>query len=895
MNKRPTRLFRSFICLIFISFLLVISCNKDRDTFLDAVLNEEEVPVIEEDSSTLEENEDQSEDQIQDESDVEETDDVSEEEIELESRTTTFPAINDAYLQNGIGFDQELVRLQENFRRSYLMFDLSPIDSIGGSITSARLEFIINADDGNGIIKAFKGASSDWTEDKLSEKSAPQTITELGKIEQVYHVGVEIDIELKVTELFPEIFTLILEHEDGNDLAFASKENKTNKGPKLIVTYDAPTSSEVIIVDDNQELVGPDDDTTEDSPTEDDSTEDSPTEDDTTEDNPTEDDTTEDSPTEDDTTEDNPTEDDTTGDTPTGDDTTGDNPAEDDTTEDNPTEDDTTEDKPTEEDTPEEEINSAPKAVAEATPSSGIVPLEVNFSASKSTDDKGVASYEWDFKNGNTASSANPTHTFSEPGSYVVTLKVTDAEGLNSTDTVTITVNEKENETPVARANANVTSGTAPLQVNFNGSDSTDDEAVTKYTWNFKDGSSSSSANPSHTFNTPGTYVVELTVEDEKGLTDTDSVTITVSDPPNQAPVAVVSANITSGTAPLQVNFTGSNSTDNEAIERYEWNFKDGSISDLANPSHTFNTPGVYNVDLVVYDAQGLSDLAAVTITVEEEIVVSNSCSTISTPRSTEGFKQWCWTDLAGEVANTNALESFAGGNLYRSAHYQDSGTYVQGGRLHFNLIANASSLDYRQEIRTDAYTVLPSNTEEWIGYNIKFDSNYVPDNNPWVMTQFKIESSRGNTQPMLSLQPLPVNHGGLGNASGELCVVNSAVSQPNLDTAATGVVPVAGGSYDIVMHIVWGDASSGRFRLWVNGALVYDKQQRVLFGSEQEVGYWKVGVYQANWRNSTAVNNSRANGTTELHTSIGNLRQVMRKPTHGDYGKNAYNTVAPR
>lgn len=765
MNKRPTRLFTYFLCLIVTSFLLTISCSKDTDTLLDAVLNEEEVPIIEQDSLDKDEIEEQPDENG--EQNGEDSDEQINDETDFESRTTIFPTINDAYLQSGKGYNQELVRLQENFRRSYLMFDLSPIDSIGGNIISASLEFIVNTDDGNGIVRVFKGTSSDWSENNLSEQSAPETIAELGNIEQVFNVGIEVEIGLETSELSAELATLILEHEDGNDLAFASKENKTMKGPKLVVTYNAPVASETIVVEDNQVLEDPEEDSTEEDTTEEDTTEDDSTEDDDNEDNTSEDDTTnEDAP-----------EDDSTGD-------------------------DTTED-----DSTEEETNSSPTALAEATPVTGVVPLEVSFSSNTSSDDKGIVSYEWNFKNGSTATSPNPSHTFTEPGSYAVTLQVTDAEGLTSTDTVAIVVSAQE----------------------------------------------------------------------------------------NNAPMAIASADVTVGEAPLHINFMGSNSTDDQAINRYEWNFKDGSTSNEANPSHTFNTPGVYNVDLFVYDAQGLSDFAEITITVEERMVVDNSCSTISTARSTEGFKRWCWADLAGDVASANALDSFTGGNLYRSAHYQDSGTYVQDGRLHFNLIANASSLDYRQEIRTDAYTVLPSNTEEWIGYNVKFDDDYVPDINPWVMTQFKIESSSGNGQPMISLQPLPANHGGLGNALGEIAVVNAAVNQPSLDNVATGIVPVAGGSYDIVMHIVWGDASNGRFRLWINGSLVYDKQQRVLYASEEEVGYWKVGIYQANWRNTTQVNNSIANGTSELHISIGNIRQIMRKPTHVDYAKNGYNTVAPQ
>lgn len=470
MNIRPTRLFRLLVCLIFTCFLLVISCNKDTDLLLNAVLDKETTPVIDEESNVVDEDEDQSEQE-----NVEEIADQSEDEVVLESRVTTFPVINDAYIQNGVGFNSEIVRLQENFRRSYLMFDLSPIDSIQGTITAATLEFIVNTDDGNGTIKVFKGTTSNWSENDLSAKSAPEMVTELGSIEEVYNVGTKVEIELKFSEISSEVATLILEHEDGNDLAFASKENKTIKGPKLVVTYTAPISSEAIVVDDNQVLEESEDETTEDE-------------------------------------------------------TSNEETTEDETTEDDATEEDTAEEDTTEEDTTDNAPNSAPNALVEATPVTGVVPLEVSFSASKSSDDKEIVSYEWDFQNGSTSSSVNPVHTFSDSGSYEVLLKVTDAEGLNSTDTVTITVNEPTNEAPVAIASADITAGSAPLLVNFAGSNSTDDQLITRYHWNFKDGSTSDIANPTHTFNTPGTYNVDLIVYDAQGLSNTAVVTITVEE-----------------------------------------------------------------------------------------------------------------------------------------------------------------------------------------------------------------------------------------------------------------------------------------------------------------------------------------------------------------------------
>jgi PKD repeat protein len=86
---------------------------------------------------------------------------------------------------------------------------------------------------------------------------------------------------------------------------------------------------------------------------------------------------------------------------------------------------------------------------------------------------------------------------------------------------------------PVAVASSNVTSGTAPLAVQFTGSASHDaDGSIVQHAWAFGDGSTSSLADPSHTYAASGVYTATLTVMDNAGLTDSSSITITVSEPP---------------------------------------------------------------------------------------------------------------------------------------------------------------------------------------------------------------------------------------------------------------------------------------------------------------------------------------------------------------------------
>jgi glucose/arabinose dehydrogenase len=101
-----------------------------------------------------------------------------------------------------------------------------------------------------------------------------------------------------------------------------------------------------------------------------------------------------------------------------------------------------------------------------------------------------------------------------------------------------IEYNPAGNKAPTARADANRTSGTAPLAVNFSSAGSSDPEgSALTYAWNFGDGSTSTAANPSHTYTANGRYTVTLTVTDTGGRSGSANVAITVG---NTAPTVTL-------------------------------------------------------------------------------------------------------------------------------------------------------------------------------------------------------------------------------------------------------------------------------------------------------------------------------------------------------------------
>ncbi len=178
--------------------------------------------------------------------------------------------------------------------------------------------------------------------------------------------------------------------------------------------------------------------------------------------------------------------------------------------------------------------NRAPNAAATATPLSGTAPLVVAFDAGNSSDPDGdELTYLWNFGDGTISALIATTHTFTEAGSYNVSLTVSDG-ALSDVTNVVITVSDGSsgNNPPVAQASATPLSGQAPLDVSFSSSGSTDpDGDALTYSWGFGDGDTSTEANPSHAYSSSGSYEVVLVVSDGALTSDPVTLTINVTDP----------------------------------------------------------------------------------------------------------------------------------------------------------------------------------------------------------------------------------------------------------------------------------------------------------------------------------------------------------------------------
>lgn len=240
-----------------------------------------------------------------------------------------------------------------------------------------------------------------------------------------------------------------------------------------------------------------------------------------------------------------------------------------------------------------------PAVVAEATPTTGVAPQWVRFSAHVAGGNAPLA-FRWDFDGDGKGDSvmASPVHTFGQ-GTHEVEVTVTDADGDTASDTVELTV--QADTVPVATASATPGQGRAPLSVAFECT-ATGVNLPYAYRWDFGDGAISESPTPTYTYLQAGAYTAACTVVDADGDVATDEVDVVVA--ADREPSVVINANPLVGIVPFDVAFQAA-VAGGDAPFTYLWAFGDGGTSVQQNPTRRYAVAGTYTVVVTVTDADG--------------------------------------------------------------------------------------------------------------------------------------------------------------------------------------------------------------------------------------------------------------------------------------------------
>jgi PKD repeat protein len=242
-----------------------------------------------------------------------------------------------------------------------------------------------------------------------------------------------------------------------------------------------------------------------------------------------------------------------------------------------------------------------PTAGFTGAPRSGVTPLSVQFTDQSAAGTYPITSWSWSFGDGGTSTSQSPSHTYAAAGTYDVTLTVTTTAGTDS-DTKEGYVVASNPVLPTAGFSGTPRSGSVPLSVQFTDQSAAGTYPITSWSWSFGDGGSSTVQNPTHVYNSAGSYVVSLTVTTTAGSDGEVKNDYVVATKP---PIAAFEGSPRTGDSPLLVQFTDLSAEGSAPITTWSWSFGDGGTSTSQNPAHTYAAVGTYTVALTVTTTDG--------------------------------------------------------------------------------------------------------------------------------------------------------------------------------------------------------------------------------------------------------------------------------------------------
>lgn len=271
-----------------------------------------------------------------------------------------------------------------------------------------------------------------------------------------------------------------------------------------------------------------------------------------------------------------------------------------------------------------------------------------------------ILQWDWDFSNGGGSTVQNPTAQFGNSGNYTIQLIVTDSAGCQDTALATVEVTPG----PTAAFTVDNASGCFNLASEFSAYVS---GGIISWEWDLGNGTTGTGTPISTVYSQAGYYTASLIVTDTLGCMDTLIR-------PNYIFVDSIEANFGSdgdiGCPPYLVSFFDSSYSDTTLS--YMWDFGDGGTSTLANPQHTYNTPGTFTVQLIITSPAGCSDTISQQVVevynnfpsapseIYRATVMSNFSTDVSwKPHSGYGFSHYViYSEMPGGSGNWVAVDS---------------------------------------------------------------------------------------------------------------------------------------------------------------------------------------------------------------------------------------------
>ncbi len=269
-----------------------------------------------------------------------------------------------------------------------------------------------------------------------------------------------------------------------------------------------------------------------------------------------------------------------------------------------------------------------------------------------------ITGWAWDFGDGNTSTAKVPSHVYATSGVKTVNLIVT--TNIGCVDTATETVNVSNVPTP----SFSTVYDCDNEKMLFKNATSVNCGKISAFYWEFGDGTTSTTQNPSHAYASSGTYTIKFKIFLPGGFIDSVSRNIVIADE--------TVAGFTADDECFGDSVRFINSSTNANI--YAWDFDDKNTSSLENPVHFYRVTGTYKVSLITTDGNGCDDTTVNSVTVKVRpsvyFTTDNRCVSTKVPyiNGTLYAHTYAWSFGDGNSSNSSAgslTHTFATANTY--------------------------------------------------------------------------------------------------------------------------------------------------------------------------------------------------------------------------------------
>ncbi|PCJ84311.1 MAG: hypothetical protein COA57_09400 [Flavobacteriales bacterium] len=232
-----------------------------------------------------------------------------------------------------------------------------------------------------------------------------------------------------------------------------------------------------------------------------------------------------------------------------------------------------------------------------------------------------ITGWDWDFGDASASAIQNPTHLYTNPGTYVVELIATSSFGCKDT----ITQNTVRHPKPAAAFSSTTVCLNSPTSFTDLSTISTGN--ILQWNWSFGDGTGASvQQNPAYTYGTDGFFTTQLIVTSDNSCIDTVTNQVEVYPLPQPS---FYTDTVCINTPPTQ--FTNTSAISSGSIVSYQWDLGSGGATSVqTNPSFTYPADGTYSIELLATSANGCSDSVTQTVIVHPkptaDFLFTNDC-----------------------------------------------------------------------------------------------------------------------------------------------------------------------------------------------------------------------------------------------------------------------------